>query len=86
MIKFLEIAPLLLLLLLLLKKNSKQIFTRNKRMGYNLTVMKQTACLSFNKIVVDRFVFLFTVTTDGRVSDSKRAQTQNFRTFIRENT
>ena len=33
--------------------------TRNKRMGYNLDIMRRMACLVFNPVMVDSYAFLF---------------------------
>ena len=46
----------------------RKIITRYKRIGYNLNVMRQSACLVFNPIMVD-------CTPVGRASDSMMAPT-----------
>ena len=47
----------------------KKIIVRYKKIGYNLNVMRQTACLVFNPIKVNSFAYLFNCTTVGRTSD-----------------
>ena len=47
---------------------------RYKRMGYNLNVMRQSACLVFNPIMVDNYAAFFHCTPLGRASDSMIAQ------------
>ena len=37
----------------------RKIITRYKRIGYNLNVMRQSACLVFNPIMVDNYAFFF---------------------------
>ena len=46
-----------------------------KRIGYNLNVMLQSACLIFNPITVDGFVAVFHCTPVDRASDSMMAPT-----------
>ena len=41
-----------------------------KRIGYNLNVMRQSACLVINQIMVDSFATLFNCTPVDRASDS----------------
>ena len=48
---------------------------RFKRIGYNLNVMRQSACLVINPITVDGFVALFNCTPVDRASDSMMAPT-----------
>ena len=40
------------------------------RVGYNLDVMRQSACLVLDPITVYSYGFLFSCTTVGRASDS----------------
>ena len=40
-----------------------------KRIGYNLNVMRQSACLAINPIMVDSFAALFNCTPVDRASD-----------------
>ena len=47
----------------------KKIVGRYKKMGYNINVMRQTACLVVNPIKVKGFAYLFNCTTVGRTSD-----------------
>ena len=47
----------------------KKITVRYKKIGYNINVMRQTACLVVNPIKVNSFAYLFNCTTVGRTSD-----------------
>ena len=47
----------------------RKITVRYKRIGYNMNVMRQTACLVVNTITVINFADLFNCTPVGRVSD-----------------
>ena len=47
----------------------KKIIVRYKKIGYNLDVLRQTACLVVNPIKVNSFAYLFNCTTVGRASD-----------------
>ena len=47
----------------------KKIIVRYKKIGYNINVMRQTACLVVNPINVNSFAYLFKCTTVGRTSD-----------------
>ena len=47
----------------------KKIVVRYKKIGYNINVMRQTACLAVNPIKVNSFAYLFNCTTVGRTSD-----------------
>ena len=53
----------------------KKIIVRYKRIGYNINIMRQSACLVFNPITVNNFASLFNCTTVGRASDSMMAPT-----------
>ena len=53
----------------------RKIITRYRRIGYNLNVMRQSACLVFNPIMVDNYAAFFNCTPVGRVSDSMMAPT-----------
>ena len=53
----------------------KKIVKRYKRVGYNLDIMRQSACLVVNPITVYSYGFLFNCTTVGRASDSMTALT-----------
>ena len=50
---------------------SKKIIVCYKKIGYNINVMRQTACLVVNPIKVNSFAYLFNCTTvhEGRTSD-----------------
>ena len=47
----------------------KTIIVRYKKIGNNINVMRQTACLVVNPIKVYSFAYLFNCTTVGRASD-----------------
>ena len=47
----------------------RKIITRYRRIGYNLNVMRQSACLVFNPIMVDNYVAFFNCTPVDRASD-----------------
>ena len=53
----------------------RKIITRYRRIGYNLNVMRQSACLVFNPITVDNYDAFFNCTPVGRASDSMMAPT-----------
>ena len=53
----------------------RKIITRYRRIGYNLNVMRQSACLVFNPITVDSYAAFFNCTPVGRASDSMMAPT-----------
>ena len=53
----------------------RKIITRYRRIGYNLNVMRQSACLVFNPITVDYYAAFFNCTPVGRASDSMMAPT-----------
>ena len=48
---------------------------RYKRIGYNLNLMRQSACLVINAITVDGYAALFNCTAVDRASDSMMAPT-----------
>ena len=48
----------------------RKIIVRYKRIGYNINIMRQSACLVFNPITVNNFASLFNCTPVGRASDS----------------
>ena len=48
---------------------------RHKGIGYDLNVMRQSACLVINTITVDNFAALFNCTPVNRTSDSMMAPT-----------
>ena len=47
-----------------------KIISHNKKIGYNINVLQQTACLMVNPIMVGNFAFLFNCTPVGLTSDS----------------
>ena len=47
-----------------------KIISHYKKIGYNINVLQQTACLVVNPITVGNFAFLFNCTPVGRTSDS----------------
>ena len=53
----------------------KKIIVRYKRIGYNINIMRQSACLVFNPITVNNFPSLFDCAPVGRASDSVVAPT-----------
>ena len=53
----------------------KKIVKRYIRVGYNLDIMRQSACLVLNLITVYSYGFLFNCTTVGQASDSMTALT-----------
>ena len=53
----------------------RKIITRYRRIGYYLDVMRRSACLVFNPIVIDGFAAFFNCIPTGRASDSTMAPT-----------
>ena len=55
----------------------RKIIVRYKCIGYNMNtcIMRQSACLVFNPIMVNNFASLFNCTPVGRASDSMMAPT-----------
>ena len=53
----------------------EKIIMRYKRIGYNLNVKRQSACLLINPITVDSYAALFNCTPVDRASDSMMAPT-----------
>ena len=53
----------------------QKIIIRHKRIGYDLNVMRQYACLVVNPITVDKFAALFNCTPMDRAADSMMATT-----------
>ena len=53
----------------------RKIIMRYKRIGYNLNVMRQSACLVINPITVDGYAALFNCTPVDRASASMMAPT-----------
>ena len=52
-----------------------KIIIHYKRIGYNLNVMRQSACLVINPIIVDGYAALFNCTPVDRASDSMMVPT-----------
>ena len=55
----------------------RKIIMRYKRIGYNLNVMRQCACLVINPIMVGGYAALFNCTPSDRTSDSSPAEELN---------
>ena len=53
----------------------RKIIMHYKRIGFNLNVMRQYACLVINTLMVDGFAALFNCTQTDRASDSVIAPT-----------
>ena len=53
----------------------RKMIIRHRRIGYDLNVMGQSACLVINPITVDNFAALFNCTPVDRASDSMMAPT-----------
>ena len=53
----------------------RKIIIRHKRIGYDLNVMPESACLVINPITVDNFAALFNCTPVNRASDFMMAPT-----------
>ena len=51
----------------------RKLINRYKRIGYSLDIMRQTACLVVNPIIIDGYGSLFNCTTAVRASDSMTA-------------
>ena len=51
----------------------KKLVKRYIRVGYNLDIMRQSACLVLNPITVYSYGFIFNCTTVGQASDSMTA-------------
>ena len=47
-----------------------KIDSHSKKIGYNINVLQQTACLVVNPITVGNFTFLFNCTLMGRTLDA----------------
>ena len=52
-----------------------KIISHYKKIGYNINVLQQTACLVVNLITDSNFAFLFNCSLVGRNSDSMTVQT-----------
>ena len=51
----------------------RKLINRYKRIGYSLDIMRQTACLVVNPVIVDSYASLFNCMTAFRASDSMTA-------------
>ena len=58
-----------------LKQKCREIIICNKRIGYNINIMRQSAYLVINLFTVNNLAFLFNCTPVGRASDSMMALT-----------
>ena len=52
-----------------------KIISHYKKIGYNINVLQQIACLVVNPITIGNFAFLFNCTPVGRTSDSMTVST-----------
>ena len=52
-----------------------KIISHYKKIGYNINVLQQTACLVVNQITVGNFAVLFNCTLVGRTLDSMMVHT-----------
>ena len=57
----------------------RKIIMHYKHIGYNLNVMRQSACLVINPITVDGYATLFNYTPVDRASDSMMARPKAIR-------
>ena len=53
----------------------RKVITRYRLIGYNLNVMRQSACLVFKPIMVENNATFFNCTPVGRASDSMMGPT-----------
>ena len=60
----------------------RKLINRYKRIGYSLDIMRPTACLVVNPIIVDGYASLFNCTTAVRASDSMTASSLNFNQWV----
>ena len=60
----------------------RKIIVRYKRIGYNINIMRQSACLVFNPIMVNNFASLFNLSPVGRASDSMMTPTQSYLFYL----
>ena len=56
----------------------RKIIICHKRIGYDLNVMRQSACLVINPMTVDYFAALLNCTPMDRASDSMMAPTSSY--------
>ena len=55
---------------------------RYKRLGYNINVIRQSACLVINAVTVDSFASLINCTPVGRASDSVMGPTYSLLIYL----
>ena len=60
----------------------RKLINRNKRIGFSLDIMQQSACLVVNPIILDGYASLFNCTTAVRASDSMMASSLNFNQWV----
>ena len=60
----------------------KKIVKRYIRVGYNMDIMRQSACLLLNPIAVYSYCFHFNCTTVGQASDSMTAVRVKFNRWV----
>ena len=60
----------------------KNIIKHYLKVEYNLDVIRQSACLVLNLIMVSSYVFLFKCMTMGQASDSMTALTLSFNRWV----
>ena len=65
-----------------MKTAGNNCLKRYKRLGYNMDIMRQSACLVVNPITVDSLSFLFNCTTVGQASDLMTALTKSFNLLV----
>ena len=56
----------------------RKIIIRHKRIGYDLNVMRQSACLVINQIKVNKFATLFNFTPVDRACDFMMTPSQSY--------
>ena len=61
-----------------LSNHFSEIFTCYKQKGYNIDVIKQSACLAVYPITVDHFAYLLNCTPVRRGADSMMARLKNY--------
>ena len=62
-------------MILLFSSEKKKKHVTDVSLGYNLSLMRQSACKVFNPITVDNYAAFFNYTLVGRASDSMMAPT-----------
>ena len=61
---------------------SIKIISHYKKIGYNINVLQQTACLVVNPITVGNFAFLFNYTPGGGGLDFKLYDGSDLKTYL----